>query len=267
MFQFFPFTNAHQLNLDWILETLKTFPRTVNNTYPDDEGNINLPTVAGMSSWNGIGADGVGNVDPIETISDLDNAATGLHFYKWENPDTSNNPYGAAENTGYMTGNGGGVCISYVSAAGHAVQIANNAGCSTIAIRSLNAGDPWSNWTYYNSVIQDLSGNITLVPTVADMDEPYTIQGWTKNGWAYIYIETTTIGPCGLYDVIANGLPLPANPGPPCYINGIIKDVITGEPKPCRFVIDPYGHLTFTDCGEAAQALDIIIIEAQYPIA
>lgn len=267
MFQFFPFSNAHQLNLDWILETLKTFPRTVNNTYPDDQGNINLPTVAGMSAWNGIGPDGAGNVDPVEMISDLDNAAAGLHFYRWENPDTDNNPYGAAENTGYMTGSGGGVCISYVTASGYAVQITNNAGCNAIAIRFLNAGDPWDSWKYYNPQEVDLSANISLNAAVVDTDEPHSLSAWVSNGWAFVYIECKSIAAVGTNDTIASGLPLPANPGPPCYVWGAVQDVNTTAISPCRYLIGPTGLLEFSYLGNCANAHDVISLIATYPVA
>ena len=67
MFNLFPFTNFHDLNLDWIIKSIKTLYSkvvfTVNNTMPDENGNVNLPTVAGVSSVNGIGADGNGNVE------------------------------------------------------------------------------------------------------------------------------------------------------------------------------------------------------------
>ena len=48
MFQFFPWTNDHQLNLDWILQFLKKLPWTVNGQEADPEThNINLPGWAG----------------------------------------------------------------------------------------------------------------------------------------------------------------------------------------------------------------------------
>ena len=62
----FPYTNFHDLNMDWIIKSIKMlFSKsvfTVNNTAPDETGNVNLPTVAGVSSVNGVGADGQGNV-------------------------------------------------------------------------------------------------------------------------------------------------------------------------------------------------------------
>ena len=65
MFINFPYTNAHQLNLDWILHAIKHQVKSVNNTFPDHVGNINLPGVAGVSSVDMIGADGAGNVELI----------------------------------------------------------------------------------------------------------------------------------------------------------------------------------------------------------
>lgn len=61
-FNLFPYTNFHELNLDWIIKTLKKAVYTVNRTEPDENGNVNLPTVAGVSSVCGVGADGNGNV-------------------------------------------------------------------------------------------------------------------------------------------------------------------------------------------------------------
>lgn len=62
----FPYTNFHDLNLDWILGKIKelfnTAVFTVNNTPPDDNGNVNLSGVSGVTSVCGIGADGSGNV-------------------------------------------------------------------------------------------------------------------------------------------------------------------------------------------------------------
>ena len=59
----FPYTNFHDLNLDWLLQQLRKAVFKVNGTAPDEDGNVNLPTVAGVSSVNGIGADGQGNVN------------------------------------------------------------------------------------------------------------------------------------------------------------------------------------------------------------
>lgn len=76
----FPYTNFHDLNLDWIVNSIKnllnTQVKTVNNSYPDANGNINLPGVAGVSSVNGIGPDSSGNVQipPMQsTKTDMDN--------------------------------------------------------------------------------------------------------------------------------------------------------------------------------------------------
>ena len=66
LFNIFPYTNFHDLNMDWIInkikDILKTAVFTVNNTKPDENGNVNLSQVSGMTSVNGIGADGAGNV-------------------------------------------------------------------------------------------------------------------------------------------------------------------------------------------------------------
>lgn len=265
MFQFFPFTNAHQLNLDWILETLKTFPRTVNNTYPDDQGNINLPTVAGMSSWNGIGADGSGNVDPIEMISDLDNASTGLHFYKWENPDTDNNPYGAAENIGYMTGFGGGLCISYVSASGYAVQLANNAGDYTHAVRYKDTGNPWSVWRYIKGTI-DISNDLTLDSSNIDLDQPFSKFAYIQNDWCFGYVEGVGTRILAGNAKIMDGLPIPLCDPVPYQFIGMIELLPAAEVRPCKFQINSSGELTFSYVGNTEEAGDYIIAQFAYPI-
>lgn len=58
----FPYTNFHDLNLDWLLQQLRKAVFKVNGTEPDETGNVNLPGVSGVSSVNGVGADGSGNV-------------------------------------------------------------------------------------------------------------------------------------------------------------------------------------------------------------
>ena len=58
----YPYTNFHDLNLDWLIKTLRSAVYKVNNTEPDADGNVNLAGVSGVSSVNGIGADGAGNI-------------------------------------------------------------------------------------------------------------------------------------------------------------------------------------------------------------
>lgn len=58
----FPYSNFHDINLDWILSKLKNAVFSVNGQHPDDDGNIDLPSVAGVSSVNGVGPDSLGNV-------------------------------------------------------------------------------------------------------------------------------------------------------------------------------------------------------------
>lgn len=80
----FPYSNFHDLNMDWIIKSIKTlFTKSVfsvNNTEPDENGNVNLPTVAGVSSVNGIGADGQGNVqlnaNNVGAISSVENVGS-----------------------------------------------------------------------------------------------------------------------------------------------------------------------------------------------
>ena len=81
MFNLFPFTNFHDLNMDWIIKNIKTLWSkavfTVNNTMPDDNGNVNLPGVSGVTSVNGIGADGQGNIE-LTVVNSRVHSTTGL---------------------------------------------------------------------------------------------------------------------------------------------------------------------------------------------
>lgn len=62
MFNDYPYTNFHDLNLDWLISTLRSAVYKVNDTEPDADGNVNLSGISGVSSVNGIGADGAGNI-------------------------------------------------------------------------------------------------------------------------------------------------------------------------------------------------------------
>ena len=59
-FNLFPYTNFHDINMDWIIKSLKTLWTksvfTVNNTAPDAEGNVNLAGVSGVTGMTGIGS-------------------------------------------------------------------------------------------------------------------------------------------------------------------------------------------------------------------
>ena len=258
MFQFFPFSNAHQLNLDWILETISKLPWTVNNTYPDEMHNINLPTVAGMSSWNGIGADGAGNVNPAEESADLDSAAIGFHIYHWIDPNTANIPTDVL-----WFPSGEGYCISCANSSGYICQLSNGLGGNTIATRKKNPGYPWSSWRYLN-VNKPVGSNVSLNTAVVDTSEPYSITAEITNGIATIYIECKTIAPAGLGDTIASGLPVP-NFGYK-YGVGIIQDSGTTVLKPCRFIVDSTGLLKFSYLGNAENAGDDLVISLTYPV-
>lgn len=267
LFNYFPFSNAHELNLDWILEVLSKFPRSVNNTLPDENGNINLPTVAGMSSWNGIGADGLGNVDPVEIVADLNQPVEGFHIYRWENPDTLNNPYGAAENTGYMLGAGGGLCWSCLTNTDYSTQLASNNGSSCIAIRTKNAGEAWSTWHYMDPAPKDVSSSITLgVPSCIDTFKSHSTSAIVQAGHASILIEGSLKVAAGDNDYIAGGLPIPYMPGIGIgYIMGIIQDAGTAEIRPCRVFVDHLGDLRFSYMGKG-NINDVISIRGEYPV-
>lgn len=104
-FNLFPYTNFHDINMDWIIKNLKTLwgkaVFSVNNTTPDEDGNINLPGVSGVSSVDGIGADGAGNVQlgAVRSINSLTPNGSGaislvtkpaLTYYSMQNTDFSN---------------------------------------------------------------------------------------------------------------------------------------------------------------------------------
>ena len=244
LFNFFQYSNLHQLNLDWILETITSLPKTVNNTYPDEHGNINLPSVASMSSWNGIGADGAGNVDPVEFDIDPDDPPAGMHFYY----------------------DSGVLCVTFNDNTGSKAEIAfpvNN------GIRYLSYNGSWSDWQFFSNEFQDVSSNITLgVPSCIDQVQPHNLKAVIKNGVAYIYVEGYTLRPAGLNDFIAGGLPVPNDPGTGLgYITGMIQTAQPVELKPCRFLVDGDGDLMFSHLGNAANAGDVLVIRGEYPVA
>ena len=245
MFNFFPFSDNHQLNLDWILMQLKKVPLTVNGTPPDKFGNINLPSVSGMSSWNGIGADGAGNVDPLENIADMDDPDPGLHFY----------------NQGEV------VIMSFNNDNDMKVQIGAPGPYESIAYRVYYSGS-WSDWTFINNSLQDVSADITFGQfSCIDTLQPHSTKAVIKNGMASIYIEGYTNSAAGLAQNIASGLPIPADTGSGLgYITGMILDSVTSTLKPCRFLIDGDGDLMFSYLGNAEQAGDVLIIRGDYPV-
>lgn len=110
MFNIFPFTNFHDLNMDWIIKSIKTLWSkavfTVNNTMPDENGNVNLPTVAGVSSVNGIGADGQGNVQlSASNVGALKNTFTYISINDLtfsQDINTENRFFGARSIGGYL---------------------------------------------------------------------------------------------------------------------------------------------------------------------
>ena len=104
-FNLFPYTNFHDINMDWIIKNLKTLWTksvfTVNNTPPDAEGNVNLAGVSGVTAVDGVGADGAGNVNlgAIRSINSLTPNGSGaislvtkptLTYYSFQNADFSN---------------------------------------------------------------------------------------------------------------------------------------------------------------------------------
>lgn len=260
MFQFFPFSNAHQLNLDWILETISKLPWTVNNTYPDELHNINLPQVSGMSSWNGIGADGAGNVNPLENIADLDNAGLDVHFYHWSNPSTAHNPYDGDNMISQE-----GFCISYQNFGGYIVQLAWGAGGKEFAVRSLTYGNPWTSWSY-PIVSKDIQTNIVLNSTNLDLNEFYNIQAKVQNGWCFGYVEASCTGILSGNMELASGFPVPLMEPATAHFMGVIKDINTSELSPCRFGIDSTGKLLMDYMGNTQQAGDVIAVSFSYPI-
>lgn len=86
----YPYTNFHDLNLDWLIQTLRSAVFKVNNTLPDQDGNVNLAGVSGVTSVNGIGADGAGNIAlTAADVAALPNTAL-VASYGSMAPDTDN---------------------------------------------------------------------------------------------------------------------------------------------------------------------------------
>ena len=86
----YPYTNFHDLNLDWLIKTLRSAVFKVNNTEPDADGNVNLAGVSGVTSVNGIGADGAGNIALTSSdVNALPNTALVAN-YNSMSPDTDN---------------------------------------------------------------------------------------------------------------------------------------------------------------------------------
>lgn len=260
MFQFFPFSNAHQLNLDWILETISKLPWTVNGQVPDELHNINLPQVSGMSSWNGIGADGAGNVDPLEDIADLDNAAAGLHFYHWTEPSTANNPF---DNIHFIGQDG--FCISYSNGNGYAVQIAFEAGGDLIAARAVNYGYPWQAWRY-PVLTRNLYADLDLDETHIDITQPFSLYAFEVNGWCFGYVEGACTGILSGNAKIIDGLPVPLCDPVPYQFIGMVELLPATELRPCKFQVNSNGELTFSFVGNTEEAGDYIFCSFAYPI-
>lgn len=244
MFQFFPFSNSHQLNLDWILETISKLPWTVNNTPPDEFHNINLPTVAGMSSWNSIGADGSGNVDPIENIGDLDSPVTGLHFYD----------------------SGSGIVISYTDGT-DGFQAAFSTSTDSIEYRHIESGS-WTAWIDVSSALsgyQDISTDIILNNVFLDngwSQEKYAV---TKSGWCYGRIASR-VRTGTQFAKIADGLPLPNIPnGATAAVLGTWTAFGSSNPNLLTAFINTSQELILSGSGGPANNGDTIEILFCYP--
>lgn len=242
IFQAFPFSNAHELNLDWILEYIRKLPKTVNNTEPDENGNINLAGVSGVTSVDGIGADGAGNIDLVESIPDWDNPGDGFHI--------------GSDGAGwyvfsFMTGSDG-------------VQIICQETADNLLIRSCSSGT-WSNGILMNPITQDKSGTINWNPSVVDTLNVRTITCWENSNWINLQLQFLAKAATAPMVIIATGCPIPQQTA--TLGIGMIKDVNTGATAPCQVQIDDMGVICMGYSGQAAQAGDEITIVMTYPKA
>ena len=243
IFQAFPFSNAHELNLDWILEYIRKLPKTVNNTEPDENGNINLAGVSGVTSVDGIGADGAGNVNLIETIADIDNPADGFHIY--------NDSYDFVFSF-----------MDSINSVG--VQVIVEMGFTNMGLRSFDSGT-WTDWISMDPSTISLRDNIVFNPAVVDLLNATTRTCWQNGNWINLQIQFLTKAATAPMLIIATGCPIPVATA--TLGIGMIKDSQTGETFPCQVQIDDTGVLAIGYSGQAAQAGDEITIVMTYPKA
>lgn len=66
----FPYTTLHELNLDWLIGIVKKAVMSVNGYTPDENGNVQLPTVPTVSSVNGQQGDVVLDAADVGAVPD-----------------------------------------------------------------------------------------------------------------------------------------------------------------------------------------------------
>lgn len=254
LFQFFPFSNAHQLNLDWILEELKTFPHTVNGTGPDENGNINLPQISGMSSWNEIGADGSGNVDPLEIPYISLSYQPGLHFYKYD-VSILNIPPNTTE----------GLVISMCDdPADTGVQIAFPSDLNTIFYRTA-AARTWSAWSPIDQQIPtDLSNDVIWNDSFMDPNWPRVASVIKKSGWCFARLAGRSLS-ASQYAQIASNLPIPDIASGVtgqgfCTVYGHTDDI-----RAFQIYVNNTGVLSLNWSGGSTGAQDTLDMTVVYP--
>lgn len=175
MFNNFPYTNFHNLNLDWIIKTVKLlFNKSVfsiNNIEPDDAGNV---TITGAE----LGAVGtINNIAPVDgnvtlTASDVGAIATGQGVTKVNGfvPDSSGNVLSGTVRSI------NGISPASLPTSGNVVLNASDVGAlpSTIdPVETVNGISPDANGNVnvgtvksVNGSTPDAQGNVNL-PTVA----------------------------------------------------------------------------------------------------
>ena len=83
----FPYTNFHDINMDWILNTIKSLKNTcvfsINGRLPDESGNVTVPQVEGVTSVNGILPDQYGNVNTNQSYQNEITLASGISSPGW----------------------------------------------------------------------------------------------------------------------------------------------------------------------------------------
>lgn len=144
----FPYSNFHDINLDWILAKLKNAVFSVNGQQPDDDGNIDLPSVAGVSSVNGVGPDSLGNV----TLNASDVNAMPDSYSA---PVSSvNNKTGAVSLTSFDVG---------AMPAGYVPPVTSvNTQTGNVVLDASDVGALPDNWTPPVESVNGMTGNVVL---------------------------------------------------------------------------------------------------------
>lgn len=248
MFNNFPYTNFHNLNLDWIVKTLKLlFSKSVfsvNNVEPDAEGNVTITgaQLGAVGTINNISPDSEGNVTL--TASDVGAIATGQGVTKVNgiSPDASGNVLAGTVRSV------NGISPASLPTPGSISLTASDVGAlpSTIdPVETVNGISPDSNGNVnvgtvksVNGSTPDANGNVNL-PTVAGVTSVDGV-GPDANGnvqLGNVYVKTVN----GISPVNGN-----VNVGTVTSVNGV-------SPTNGNVQVVGYNEVVFRDTGLTAE--------------